>query len=815
MTANKPEDREVILPIVLVEIDGIKTHALLDTGAGSSYASSKLINALGKKPKEVKTKRIEMMLGSSTTRVEIYAANLKSVDGKFGVDVELSKVEKSELVTVKNPEYAKLLEKYSHLKGAKFDDCDNRAEIPVHVVLGASDYATIKTTTAQKVGLPGQPVAEKTRLGWTVMSPGREVVDSPILLTKTASTDYEQLCALDVLGLADRNENDQQTVYQDFKEQLRRNEAGWYESKLPWKGNHAPLPTNEAGSKRRLDQLIRKLERTEQFADYEDIIQEQLQTGIVEAAPESPIGKEFYIPHKGVTRSEAESTKLRIVYDASAKERNGDPSLNDCLHPGPPLQNLLWSVLVRARSCPILLTGDLKKAFLQIRIMEEERDSLRFHWRHPNTSQTQVYRFTRALFGLTCSPFLLGGVINQHLDSWKDRYPELVQELREGLYVDDLTIGGTTVEEIEKKKATAVEVFESATFAIHKWHSNAPELEPTNEMPTGPEDLTYAKSQLGGPANPEGKLLGLPWNRQQDTLTVNLTKETGASTKRGVLSKLAKIYDPLGLASPTSLTSKLIYRDVCDAKVPWDADLPQPLRKRWEEWTASLETFAIPRSLAPHRQPISEITLHGFGDASSRGVCAAVYAVVKQAEVTQGIVCAKSRIAKRNLTIPPSRTDIRPYGSEPSGQRASSPRHSPRHGALLARLDRRALLDWRSRRLQAVRSQSGAENPTTQPDHVASRTIGRQPSRCGESGRKRREQRVMEERSTVVNRPIQVATRQETGTNSRNQIGSQSDQRNPRCHYSHGRRLRSTARQVPTIETAKDWSVGTSFRQQQ
>jgi hypothetical protein len=263
MTANKPEDQEVIYPIVLIEVDGIRTHALLDTGAGSSHASTELIDALKKRPKEVKTKRVEMMLTSSTTRIKIYSANLKSLDGKFDMNVELSKVDKPELMTIKNPGYAKLLEKYNHLKGAKFDDRDSRPQIPIHIVLGASDYAMIKTTTAQRVGLPGQPIAERTLLGWTVMSPGSENVDSPILLTKSATTDYKQLCALDVLGLADSNENDQQMVYQEFKEQLRRDEAGWYESKLPWKGNHPPLPTNEAGSKRRLEHLIRKLNQTD------------------------------------------------------------------------------------------------------------------------------------------------------------------------------------------------------------------------------------------------------------------------------------------------------------------------------------------------------------------------------------------------------------------------------------------------------------------------------------------------------------------------------------------------------------------------
>ena len=152
-------------------------------------------------------------------------------------------------------------------------------------------------------------------------------------------------------------------MYQEFKEQLHRNEAGWYETKLPWRGNHPTLPTNEAGSKRRLNHLVRKLEQTGQYERYDEIIQEQLKHGIIEAAPQKATGKEFYIPHKGVTRDDAEGTKLRIVYDASARESNSHPSLNDCLHPGPSLQNHLWDVLVKSRTYLILLTADLKKAF--------------------------------------------------------------------------------------------------------------------------------------------------------------------------------------------------------------------------------------------------------------------------------------------------------------------------------------------------------------------------------------------------------------------------------------------------------------------
>ena len=274
LTAHQAENKEVVYPIMLVEINRIKTHALLDTSSGSSYASNKLINLLNKRPKETLTKRIDMMLGSSTTNVEIYPATLGAINGSFDMNIELTKVCKPQLLTIDNPNYATLLSKYSHLKGVKIEDNDSRLQIPIHVVLGASEYATIKTSTAQRVVKPGQPVAEKTLLGWTLMSPEREDVGSPVLLTQSALVDYEQLCSLDVLGLADSHKSDQFEVYEEFKEQLERSPAGWYEKKKAWKTNHPMLPTNKAGSKRRLEQLIRKLERNGQYEEYDSIIKE-------------------------------------------------------------------------------------------------------------------------------------------------------------------------------------------------------------------------------------------------------------------------------------------------------------------------------------------------------------------------------------------------------------------------------------------------------------------------------------------------------------------------------------------------------------
>ena len=86
------------------------------------------------------------------------------------------------------------------------------------------------------------------------------------------------------------------------------------------------------------------------------------------------------MPHRAVIRENAESTKLRIVFDASAKRSSSHVSLNDCLHTGSPLEPLLHNVLIRNRLKSVALLGYIKQAFLQIRMQDCDRDALRFFW---------------------------------------------------------------------------------------------------------------------------------------------------------------------------------------------------------------------------------------------------------------------------------------------------------------------------------------------------------------------------------------------------------------------------------------------------
>ena len=447
MKANSVGNTSVIQPVVVVKIGGFKFRALLDSGASHSYASSPAIELMKVRLKSTGLRQIAMLTGITTRTMQVFDVVISSVSGDFKLDVDITKVNKRELLVLENPCYGQIIEANPHLEGVRMDDDDTKKMLPVHMILGANDFAKIRTGERLRVGRRGDPVAEFTRFGWTIMSRGADSGLSPALLAVNSNVDYEKLCALDVLGLADSATGDQNAVYDEFKEQLVRSPEGWYETGLPWKGNCPPLPNNREGSLRRLNTLVRKLRKTDLLDEYDAVIREQLEEGVVERAPAEVTGREFFLPHRAVVRRNAETTKLRVVYDASARAQEKAPSLNDCLHAGPPLQNKLWGVVVRNRFHPVVVAGDIRRAFLQVRIRETERDALRFHWIADKCAkQVETLRFTRVVFGLAPSPFLLNGVIQQHLENLLSTYPDAVNEIRKSLYVDDLLSGGPTIE---------------------------------------------------------------------------------------------------------------------------------------------------------------------------------------------------------------------------------------------------------------------------------------------------------------------------------------------------------------------------------
>ena len=246
--------------------------------------------------------------------------------------------------------------------------------------------------------------------------------------------DSKRLWDLDVLGI-----KDDEDMYADFKDSIKQNEDGRYYVKLPWKQGNYFLPNNrELAEQRVKSQLKRMSKQPELLEKYDNIIKEQEAQGIFEPVPEKPDGDRIhYIPYHCVVRDQAESTKVRIVYDAVCQ------IFNDCLHIGPALQPLLYDILIRVRLHKSVLIGDIKKAFLQIEVVPEDRDALRFLWVENIKDESPTIRelcFNKVILGAGPSPFLLNATLHHHIKQY-DTDQAFVNEVLKSLYCDDF-VGG-------------------------------------------------------------------------------------------------------------------------------------------------------------------------------------------------------------------------------------------------------------------------------------------------------------------------------------------------------------------------------------
>ena len=95
---------------------------------------------------------------------------------------------------------------------------DNDQMLPIHVILGVEEYSKIKTKIMIKVGKQNEPIAEKTHLGWTIASPGKDRDVTSMMLTRNSMCDHDQLYRLDVLGTEDILTGDQMYVHQEFQD---------------------------------------------------------------------------------------------------------------------------------------------------------------------------------------------------------------------------------------------------------------------------------------------------------------------------------------------------------------------------------------------------------------------------------------------------------------------------------------------------------------------------------------------------------------------------------------------------------------------
>ena len=296
------------------------------------------------------------------------------------------------------------VEKYNYLKRLRLADNSEGEEKKIDILIGLDHYFAFMTGEIIKGANDREPVVMNSKLGWILSGTFHETelsrstnLSTHMLFINTKSIHYKPQNKHLLLDENDiiKNElnqllnsdtfsenNEQMDVFESFK-----NKTSFYNNRytveLPFKDEQFTdvIPDNFMLSKNRLLHLKDKLDKDKDLlSEYDKIINDYENEGIIESVNENEsraFNTTHYLPHRPVIRNDKETTKVRIVYDASSRIGK-ESSLNDLLEPGPCLLPLLWCILIRFRLGAIAIVADIKQAFLQINISEKHRDVLRF-----------------------------------------------------------------------------------------------------------------------------------------------------------------------------------------------------------------------------------------------------------------------------------------------------------------------------------------------------------------------------------------------------------------------------------------------------
>ncbi|XP_047502961.1 uncharacterized protein LOC125048341 [Penaeus chinensis] len=358
-------------------------------------------------------------------------------------------------------------------------------------------------------------------------------------------------------------------------------------------------------------------------------------------------GRVWYIPHHGVYHPK-KPDKIRVVFDCSAVYKS--ESLNKNLLQGPDLTNNLIGVLCRFRKEHVAIACDIEAMFHQVKVKPDHRDLLRFLWWENGDPDSTIkeYRMTVHLFGATSSPSVASFALKAAADDYAGQC---------GIYVDDgLTSLPTTVEVLSLIRNSKA-LCSKGGFKLHKFLSNKKEVLEAISLEEKVKSLKNL--DLSSEALPIERTLGVEWCIESDTFQVRISINDKPITRRGILSTVSSVFDPMGMVSPFILIGKRILQTLCQDGVDWDDDISDDLKQQWRRWRddlIQLKELKIPRCYKPDEfRKVKSIELHHFSDASQNGYgqCSYLRQVSEQGQVHCALVMSKSRVTPlKPITVP-------------------------------------------------------------------------------------------------------------------------------------------------------------------
>lgn len=528
---------------------------------------------------------------------------------------------------------------------------------PVDILIGGGIFFELMEIGRIPLGI-GSLSLQESKLGWIVtgetgvtclMSLGEELEEDWIISQDNKKEAYGKFSRSNQKSL------EEEQALKHFVDTAKRDKSGRFVLQLPLKNEVDLLGETLTMATSRFLSVERRLQQDEDLrSNYVNFMDEYLQMGHMEEVNKSVQTSErvFYLPHHPVLKLSSLTTKLRVVFDASAKSSSG-LALNDVLMCGPTVQEELFAILVRFRQHQYVIIADIEKMFRQVKIREEDRDLQRIVWRSKPSEQLRTYRLSTVTYGTTSASFMTTNCLVALAEQFKDQYPIASTAIRRDFYMDDLMTGADTIEKCCELQKQIHAILETAKFPLRKWCSNSHIIlegigtvdnDPLFTLSIGFEDII--------------KSLGLRWKPSMDEFSFQVETNVDRSkvTKRMLLSDLNRVFDPLGFLTPVLILGKIFLQQLWQLKIEWDKPLTEELKQKWEEYYSQLKELSIlsiPRKSIPFLS--AEIEIHGFCDASQQAYGAAIYVVSKDlnGQRHSRLLCSKSRVAPlKNITIP-------------------------------------------------------------------------------------------------------------------------------------------------------------------
>ncbi|XP_073766183.1 uncharacterized protein isoform X2 [Danio rerio] len=674
----------------------VLVYALLDTQSDTTFILEETTHALNVKKEAVQLKLATM--ASKITVVPCFKMKGLQVRGFYSkTRIPLPTTYSREFVPaskdhIPTPQTARVWPHLEHIADvlAPRQGCD------VGLLIG---YNCPQALLPREVvaGEGNQPFAQRTDLGWSVIGHGNPCVDSgdiygtshqiivrqvmpsiPASVNLKTKVHYvcrtqikEVVSPIDVIRVFESDFCEQESedccMSQEdlrflgkMKAGTSLNKAGHYEMPLPFKGDRPNLPNNKVCAVYRLKCLARRFKKDMQYySDYTAFMNEIIACGDAEKVPPEEAEKcsAWYIPHHGVYHPKKPG-KIRVVFDCSARFQG--TSLNDHLLTGPELTNTLVGVLCRFRKNPVAIMCDIERMFHQFHVKAEDRDYLRFLWWDNGNLEAQpsVYKMKVHLFGAASSPGCANYGLKHLAAEGKGMFTEdVIRFIQRNFYVDDGLVSVPTEAEAIALVTEAKKLCSTGKLRLHKFISNSKNVIasiPQEDLAKGVKDLDLDLGEMY-----VERALGVQWSIASDEFQFRVIVKEHPFTRRGVLSTIASVFDPLGFMAPFILVGKKILQQLCYNKASWDDSLPEDLQSRWERWLLDLPNLAdvkIPRCYVPQiSNEAIRFELHHFSDASISGYgeCSYLRTVSASGEVHCSFVMGKSRVAPTKITTIP------------------------------------------------------------------------------------------------------------------------------------------------------------------